>query len=490
MADRQLLYFNGIHLTTGEYLTTPMTMDAFADLLQNRPMPVEAPAVQRRAAAAAAGAAVTGVPAVRTRVPAPKFDPAKLEQAGWGVIFAQNTDPAVYDALRPLLKLRKEQASRLSPQRYKEYRGRDAWQKREKAEDFLKRHGVTPGPVNPDQVPYYLLLVADPEAIIYTGQFSLDEQRAVGRIHFKTPEEYANYVQSVIAAESGARVVPRRAVVFAPTNDPATQVSCSELAIPLLTKLKAKRPKWRLDGVTADQATKARLRQLLSGGDPAALVLTASHGGFAECADPLQLKRQGALICQGYDRSKIGKASYNPAKFYLSGENIANRARIPPMITFHFACFGAGTPLFDQFPFRDGPQPPDPDAPRLAPAAFVAYLPQRLLGHPNGGALASIGHVERAWGFTFLSQHADDTAIFENALTEIMDGCPVGHAMQMFGERFSQLNTAIARAQAQAPRKRNNANYLALWTACKDARNYVIVGDPAVRLPLAVVKGG
>ncbi|MGA2371891.1 MAG: hypothetical protein ACLPPV_15705 [Candidatus Korobacteraceae bacterium] len=522
MSDQDTLYFHGMDITTGQYLTPPMQMEAFAAVVQNQVQ--NAQAGQKAAPLAPAGI-IGALPVVPAPTAGPSFDPTKLEEAGWGVIFAQNADPAIYDALRPLLDLRKSQASRIRPQRYQEFVGPNGWQSTDTADTFLQRQGATPGPVDPDQMPYYLLIVADPLTVTYTCQLNLDIHRGVGRIYFETPQEYASYARTVAAAESGGTPLPRRAVVFASAIDQTTQMSCNELAIPLAKMLKADRPVWQVDSLTADDATKARLIQLLSGGDPPALLFTVTHGGCAPCADPLQLQRQGCLICQGLDVTKIGTPSYNPADFYVCGEDIPDEAQLPPMVTFHFACFGAGTPEYDQFVPSDGPPPAvgsPPSNHQLAPQPFVAYLPQRVLGLTNGGVLATIGHVERAWGFTFHAERKDDIATFENTLISIMDGDPVGHAMQVFARRYSELSTQLAGEEPtqgnnlppvdqddaaipsmaevaavanaaeqsesadQAAQPSDSANYIALWTASKDARNYVIVGDPAVRLPLGV----
>ena len=68
-----------------------------------------------------------------------------------------------------------------------------------------------------------------------------------------------------------------------------------------------------------------------------------------------------------------------------------------------------------------------------------------------------------------------------------MNGKPVGLAMETFNERYSELSTVLSDRleDIEFGEKPNPPELANLWMANNDARNYAIVGDPAVRLPLA-----
>jgi len=45
-----------------------------------------------------------------------------------------------------------------------------------------------------------------------------------------------------------------------------------------------------------------------------------------------------------------------PADFYFSGEDITSDARVHGLVSMHFACYGLGTPQYDEFANQAGGQ--------------------------------------------------------------------------------------------------------------------------------------
>ena len=457
-----VLYFNGIDGTTGEYLSPPMTPRELLALLEPGAGHLLAPRERRT---------TFGI------------DPRKLESSGWGVLFPRDVDPAVREALEPLLVHRRAQAGRCHPDRFREYAGRSGYAPGESASTLLGRLGVGPGAINPDKAPFYLLLVGGPAEIPYHVQYELDLAFAVGRLSFDTPEEYASYAAAVIAAETGAIRRPRRVALLATCHDKATRQTCHGLTAPLARYLAAALDggagggDWEVVTHLEDQASKARFADVLGGAETPALAFTATHGVRFPAGDPRQRDEQGALMVQ-----EGGGAGGRPVEEIglFTGRDASAQASPAGLVAFHFACYGAGCPELDDFAHKRPDLPPQP----VAPEPLVASLPRRLLGHPNGGALAVIGHVDRAWGWSYAFGQDYHGEVFEATLAEILTGYPVGAAMERFGERHGQLAGMLSAARQRRDRglDQDEQEYLGLLTATHDARNYVILGDPAVRL--------
>ncbi len=333
--------------------------------------------------------------------------------------------------------------------------------------------------------PFYVLIVGGPDLIPFRFQARLDTAAAVGRLDLDTTGDVRAYVDKVLRHER-ATTPPtgREALFFATDGGPedATYFSHHYLAAPLAEH--AQKLGMKVQRVFDADASKHRLLAVQS--EQPALVFTATHGVEAGKYASFDEKRRlnGAICCEQENGSTFE-------------ESLLTAADVPPKLAFYegsiffqFACFGYGTPAESDFHhWTDG------GVDLNAPSDFTAALPKRLVSHPSG-PLAVVAHLDLAWlhGFDDPSApHPIDGSHpritpFATAISRLVEFQPVGFAMSDFNQRFdltnAQLASTVDRLQrgrlADTPELRGRiADVFVLRT---DAQNYMVLGDPAVRL--------
>jgi len=411
-----------------------------------------------------------------------------VSEVGWAVVFADD-DPdrdAIRTALSPLLKHRQTQT------RHRFSRGEFAVGAEETAQSFLARHGAMTQPsASAESMPYYLLIVGSPERIPFEFQYGLDVQYAVGRLHFEgsstedTLLMYARYAQSVVAAESGAWALKRDAVIFNPVSqgDYAGVLLHKKLVSPLYEDMERTGNDaggWTVTRVFKEVATRDRLLRLLGGGHTPTLLIAAGHGlGALGDSETEQRETQGAIVCAEFK----ARENVEPS-MYVAARDVDDSATLLGMIVFMAVTYGAGTPQYS-VPLNGQRQ-------QVAPRPFVSKLAQRLLSHPNGGALAIIGNVDTFWSYIF-DQHeegkdegrwrSEGATTWLNAVSRLLRGHTAGSATEPFNTRYMQAASDLVESILSGSAVTDRGTQRLMLEAMS-VRNYIVLGDPAVRLPV------
>ncbi|WP_129677489.1 C1 family peptidase [Candidatus Chloroploca sp. Khr17] len=452
--------------------------------------------------------------------------------AGWGLVACAQDSAQLLIALWPLLKLRCEQQGYALPPEPRQDETCGAWLRRvvgdayvdsplkapspvpvflfdasrgengEAYNQWVARHGIgaDAGAVDPRRgLPFYLLLAGRPGPR-YTGdphipfrlQYDLDLFWGVGRLTFTDLlgehrySAYTAYAEAVVRAETGAMTQRARELVyFGPRHnlDRATALSTTELIAPLLDGNDGQVPLATRFGFTTrtyleTNAHRTALERLFQGQDhQPAVVFSASHGIDLPIGHPDLIAQQGALLCSDWDGFGSPRRDH-----WFTGDDLSGDARVEGLIAVVFACFGLGCPPIDSFRIRrDGP----PTA--LAPHAFVAQLPQRIL---ERGGLAVIGHVDRAWSYSFRDEMLKvprQAQAFEDLLSRILDGKRLGEATDQFNMRQGMTAVHLTELLDKYRHAQGNLEFEIQrigprWAAFSDARAYALLGDPAVRI--------
>jgi hypothetical protein len=360
-------------------------------------------------------------------------------------------------------------------------------------------------------VPRYQLILGDLDQVPLAVQQVQAADGFVGRLAFDREDDYRSYVDKVLRWEDRPAPVSTGHAILHTVHDgtPATRRGHAALMLPGHQILERRRrfrevraSALRLTG--SDRPAPAELLAAVESTTAPGIdsgpgvLLTMSHGVGAPRAGwgaaARQRREQGAL---SFGRGGV-----------LTGHDLAARRFLPGGVWLAVSCFGAGTTdRSDYHHWLDtlrraghvGNEIEHVLDTLACERPFVAALPRAALASPDG-PLAFIGHVDLAWAYSFFSlddQPARRPGRFMSVLRSLLHGERVGAAMRALSGLYDETNTELtalydehARAGRAPLDQRTRARRGHLWMLRQDLAGYVLLGDPAVRLPLAAPGAG
>jgi hypothetical protein len=424
----------------------------------------------------------------------PGGDPNDLASQRWGVIAPEGpVGDRLLAIIEPLRQWRAQQQG--APTRcYRVPPGLEGPQAVRWKNTVLRDESI------PEQEwPRYLLVLGDLDQVSLELQQALGGDVFVGRLAFRDERQLASYVDKVLRWERAPSAESRARSLFFTAHDgtAATQVGYHQLMLPSLQACRTRQQKgdFRADihelGTPDDWSVQELLTQAAAA-QPGVL-MSVSHG--------LGAPRQGWRSATE-QQALQGAMCLGPGE-HLRAEDVASRPFLPGGLWVYLACFGGGTPhnspyfhwlrRLQETGVRTGrPEAVLASLPKEGQPPFIAALPQAALANPNG-PLALVAHVDLAWSYGFSDVDATSSrgrpSRFLGVLRELVEGRRVGVGLSALLRFASEANLeltmmedrdASGRAAAKDGARRGH-----LWMMRQDVSGYVLLGDPAVRLPLA-----
>ncbi|WP_428261638.1 hypothetical protein, partial [Haliangium sp.] len=428
----------------------------------------------------------------------PGGEPDSLHDQGWAVVVPRGEDGDRLLALTaPLLRKRAQEQGLEKVGIYRVPSTLSTSQ----AVQWLDR--VLVGNRTLAEIPGYVCILGGPTQVSFELQQVLSTGFCAGRIAFDQDEHYEAYVDKLLRWEQAPRDASGRAIFFtARDGTSATEIGHRRFMQPTIEDVRndGARGRYALDDIldlagddpvaTADELLAAAAREQPS------FLMTCSHGMGAPRSgwDSPERRRalQGAL-CLGEGR-------------HIAADDLARAHFLPGGLWFFFACYGLGTPARSAYHawlrrlHAMGELGSDPDVvlrslPQDGEPPFLAALPKAALANPNG-PLAVVGHLDLAWTYSFQDVEkmtgSERHRRYQGLLDLALRGKPMGLAFGDLRRARNLVKTDLTVAsdrvvQAQEAGEEAPDESIRMghrWMLHHDLDGYLLLGDPAARLPV------